>query len=409
MLTALLALALTAAPSQTKVALLPLAPGEGVNEATAEAVTQAVAAELRRFPALQLLTKGELAAVLSVERQKALVGCQSEQCLTELGGALNVAELVTGSVAKLGQSWIIHLQRVDARTAVTTASADSRKKGGTIDDVLDALPDLAHQLYAALPAPPTTKEPSNKAVVATGTSATPVPPGGKDEPLELDRKKLKVVTDGAGLYLAFEPFAGTDTPFLAGDGKSFWAQRVFGSHSQGEKSFGMTFWEPRARVPAEASFDLRDGKYLLSCGEKEVTMTELPAAKAKKLLADAKLFQPRWRRRAHALARDDEGTTFYVDRAREPANSNDFRVFIGSPGKFAASVPEVLAADSDGEIFGVAGGKLRLAHNKGEAEWIQGGQKMKLTWLPIESNAQNVYSRLGVYNEPLRTPCDGRL
>ncbi len=402
-----MAVILSAAPM--KVALLPLNPGEGVNEATAEAVTQAVAAELRRFPDLAILTQAELAAVLSVERQKSLVGCQSEQCLTELGGALDVQQIVIGSVAKLGQSWILHLQRVDARKATTTASADRRKKGGSIDDVLDELPQMTRELFPGMTPNAPGSEPSAKAQVSATPSA-PVPPGGLDEPLEgVDRAKLKVVTDGKGFFLAFVPFGGMEAPLLGGDGKRFWAQRVRGGGSEGDKRFSLNFWEPRARVPADARFDFKDGAYLLTCGKQELKLTEVPAVKAKKLLADAKLNKPRWRRRAHALARDDEGTTFYVDQAREPDTNTDFRLFTGTQGKLVARVPDVLAADDEGVILGADGGKLRLSFQKREAEWIRGGQKTKLTWLEVEDNVQRIYSALGAYSEPLGTLCDGRI
>jgi hypothetical protein len=132
-----------------RVALLPLPPGEGVSEKMGQAVGAALAGELRRVPGVQVLTASELEAVLSVERQKALLGCESQACVAEIAGALDVERLVLGSFSQMGQSWMLELQLVDGRSATTLTHASRRKKGGSIDDLLDELPSMAQELFGA--------------------------------------------------------------------------------------------------------------------------------------------------------------------------------------------------------------------------------------------------------------------
>ena len=83
MLATLLALIL-AAP--LKVAVMPLGSGEGVPGKTAEALTGSVSAEVRRRSGGQVITEQEVTTLLSLEQQKAMLGCQNDACFAELGG-----------------------------------------------------------------------------------------------------------------------------------------------------------------------------------------------------------------------------------------------------------------------------------------------------------------------------------
>jgi TolB-like protein len=413
-----LALVLAAAPSaNNRVMLMPLVNGEGVSESTADAVTDSVAGELRRIPGLQVLTRKEVTAVLSLDRQKQLLGCQSDSCLAELGGALDVERLITGNVAKLGQSWILHLQLVDARKVATLANSDRRKKGGSIDDVLDELPSMVKELFSGQPAMAAAPPAPPPAPAAPPPAPTPTPakkalsPRTADVPLEEVPAKLSLVTDGKGHYLAF--VAGDTSAGLlsSSDGKAFYLQRVIGSGSDPD-GFDFTFWEPRVTGQNYASFDFRKGAYTLFCSrEKQLTFKPVPEKEAQALLKKAKLYKTRWLRRGYGLARDDEGVYYYVDQAREPDDSTDFQLFIGEQGSLVPVDTRVLAHDWEADIFGAPDGKLKLSRQKREAEWIQtGGARRKLSYLAVEDYAQLIYAKLGVYKgEQLGTPCDPAL
>ena len=240
------------------------------------------------------------------------------------------------------------------------------------------------------------------------TPSRPARPGTADVVLksEVDRSKLIVLTDGSGHYVSVQPFAGLDGWLFAGDGKSLYLQRVFGGGSKGNTEFEVAFWEPRARIPGEASLEFRDGKYTLTCGKNKITLKKLSPRETKKLLGGAKLYDVRWRRYAYALARDDEGNYFYVDHAREPEDNTDFNVFVGHQGHLSGETADVLAHDDSGDIFRIGTGKLKVTRS--EAEWITSAGKTKLTFLPVEDHARFVYSQLGAYaDQPLGTPCDG--
>ena len=408
MTAALLALIL-AAP--VKVAVMPVAAGEGVSDKTAAAVTEAVAAEVRRVPEVQAVTQREIASLLSLEQQKSLLGCQSDSCMADIGGALGVDRLVVGDLAVLGQSWLFHLKLLDVKKARVTAQADRRLKGGSVDDLLDALPSAVAEI---LPGGPAGAEAGRPAGKAPGRAS---PPPWVEEPATLPSEalaRLALWRDAEGRLIAAVPFGGLDDPMLAGDAGALHMQRVFGGRSDAV-GFEMVFWEPRARVPAEASFDVREGKGKLYCKDRIIAFEHVPEAEAKAVLAKARLLAFRWRRYAHALARDDDGNYFYVDGARnafgDPAEDRAFRLYSGVRGRLEPRELIDAFKDSEGEVFVTTGGKLRLfkgADGKRAAEWQGPGARTRVTWLDTQANGALVYGGLGVYRgERLGTPCDG--
>ena len=220
------------------------------------------------------------------------------------------------------------------------------------------------------------------------------------------KDKLKVLTDGKGHYVAVVPF-GPSEHLYYGDGSAFFAQRVFGSSSSGTESFDFTFWEPRVKARYQASFEFRDGKFQVQCEERKTVLQPLPDPEGQAMLARARFYVPRWRHRAHALARDERGTYYYVDRVREPEDSKSFRIFAGPKGSTRKLKMVNVVSDSEGEVFATRAGDLRLVLARNEATWVRGKKRTRLIPLPVEDNHVLIYTDLGVYTgQRLGTPCD---
>lgn len=136
--------------AKTKLALLPFTAGPGVEEAVAKAIAEPTASEIRRVPSLQLITEQEIVTLLGYERERALLSCQADSCLAEIGGALGVDHLAQGTLSKLGESWLVTLKLIEVRKVRVLAQSDRRLRKGTIDDVLDVLPQMVGELLAPL-------------------------------------------------------------------------------------------------------------------------------------------------------------------------------------------------------------------------------------------------------------------
>lgn len=221
------------------------------------------------------------------------------------------------------------------------------------------------------------------------------------------KTKLKVLGDGHKHYIAIIPFGSVWDHFFYGDGKTFYQQRVIGGGSSGTESFDRVFWDPRINAGYQRSFDFRDAKYKLQCDKRITEFTPLADAEAQAMVSSAKFMKPRWKHRAYALARDDTGTYYYVDRVREPEEAKSFRLYVGPKGSLKLMKMTNVVSDSEGDMFATKTGQLRLILGKNESSWISGKKAKKLLIVPVEDNAAMIYSELGVYTgQPLGTPCD---
>src|SRR5262245_11589653 len=222
MLVSLAWCALVSAP--LKIAVPPLQAGEGVQDKTVATLTESVAAEIRKA-GLQVITQDEIKSVLSFEEQKQIAGCTSDSCIAEIGGALGVDRIVSGSVSKLGESWLLFLKLIDVKRVTTRAQADRRLKKANVDDVLDVIPTMVKELLAgekAAPAgaqtqaapppsavsPPPAPKPVEAPVVPTPSPLKETP---KNDPALLGR--LIFYQDAAGHVLAVDM---TNNTFFAG-------------------------------------------------------------------------------------------------------------------------------------------------------------------------------------------------
>ena len=428
MVACLLAAALATAPP--KLVVLQLMNGEGVPASTAQAITEAVVAEVRRQSKAEVLTQREIASILSLEKQKAMLGCDTDACMAELGGALGAERLVAGDMAKLGQSFLLHLRVVDVKKVRVSAQADRRLRGGTIDDVLDVLPAMVAELFpstqlqagptpAVAPeaplSPPLAQPPPAAAASPQVTPASKRTTGRWAEdpaPLPDDvLDRLYVLTDDHGLVIAIVPFQGFDAPFFAGDGEKLYRQRVVGGGEEAQLAFGRVFWDPRARVGAESSLHVRGGRGTLTCGKRSIPLRVIGPAGKRRILARARFFEAPFRRVPHLLARDDQGYYFLVDAARDPVTGRaedrpDYRLRWGRKGALGPVALTDTVADGAGLVLVTATG--RLVERGGAVEWVSGTGRTALTPLDVRDAAPLIYGELEAYGGRLGTPCDGK-
>ena len=461
MVACLLAVALAAAPTPSapsapppkaappqKLAVLGVTNGEGVPASTAAAITEAVVAEVRKQSKAEVITQREIASVLTLEKQKAMLGCETDACMAELGGALGTDRLVAGDMAKLGESFLLHLRVVDVKKVRVAAQADRRLRGGTIDDVLDVLPAMVRELFPPAPPPAQAAAPQPAPIVpvpfpspgltppppdAGGGAAAPAPGAGpaappvtgaaltkklaagwteEEEKVVRDvRDRLWILTDDDGLVIAVVPFEGIDAPFWAGDGEKLYRQRVISGGREGALASSRAFWDPRARSGSEAMLEIRAGRATLTCGGRTIALRVVGPGGARRVLAEAKFYAPPFRRIPHLLARDDQGSYFFVDAARDawsgrPADRQELRLRYGRKGALAPV--DLVDAVSDGAGLVLTSASGRLVARGASVEWISAAGRTPLTPVDVRDAGPFVYGELGAYGGKLGTACDGK-
>ncbi|MFB1479005.1 hypothetical protein [Corallococcus sp. RDP092CA] len=262
------------------------------------------------------------------------------------------------------------------------------------------------------------------AMLLAASPAAVEPPWGKAENLgqRMLLEATAVCTDGRGHYVVSVPREDTDDlddRLYYGDGKSL----VEVPRPKGRGLPATTFLDPRffnptaiadydgvdLRVHSQLNVDTKERTCSLRCGERKATLELLPGAEARELLRKATYVPNPQKFAPHALLRDSEGTYYYVDKGSTPAESRNFRVFIGPRGDLKPQKMTNVVADSEGEIFTTKKGQLRLVIDRAQKPmWIEKARKeVELRNVPVEQNLPLIYNELGVYTGArLGTPCD---
>lgn len=101
-------------------------------------VTSLVAIELERLEVFSVISRQEIRAMLSHEAEKQALGCDAgSSCLAELGGALGVQYLVSGSLGKIGDSLLLNLALSDVgKATVEGRAAENIKEQGKLPETV---------------------------------------------------------------------------------------------------------------------------------------------------------------------------------------------------------------------------------------------------------------------------------
>ncbi|MEO6952556.1 MAG: hypothetical protein ABI321_12130 [Polyangia bacterium] len=244
------------------------------------------------------------------------------------------------------------------------------------------------------------------------------PPAADPAPVSAKAmSKTFVCTDGKSRYIAVVPDPRSMYQLYYGDGKSMTIVTQDPSNMIG----GLDFLDPRFQNPtanpdfrgidwrnaSQVEFDKDANTCSLRCGDRKQQLTLMPRAEGQQLFSAAKLLANPRTREPYALARDDRGIYYYVDRGVAKELRQSYRVWVGKKGDLKLQKMKDIAADSAGEVFSTASGDLRFITGTSEYTWVKGAQHSKLTKLPIEQNLNLIYNTLGIYaGQRLGTPCD---
>src|SRR5688572_19670656 len=95
-----------ASPAPEKIAVLPLARKRVAKEA-AEILDELVLASIGKYPKYRAIGRSDFDAILGLEKMKDTLGCSEVACAVELGGALGVNLILSGTVSRLGTNVLI--------------------------------------------------------------------------------------------------------------------------------------------------------------------------------------------------------------------------------------------------------------------------------------------------------------
>ena len=143
-----------AAKAIKKVAVLELQAGPGVDTKLAQVITQSLTASIQaRGPSV--VSSQDIKSALGFEAQKQLLGCKADSaCLAQIGGALGVDHVVAGSLARIGESYVMNLQLIDIVHASVSRRYSRRVRGSSAEAFLDIVDPAARALFPEVRAAP---------------------------------------------------------------------------------------------------------------------------------------------------------------------------------------------------------------------------------------------------------------
>jgi hypothetical protein len=158
MIHALVASLLLAAPgaenkSRPKLAVMELTVAGGLEPSVSGPMTEAIATEIASTGFFEVLSSRDVQTLLGAERQRQLLGCSEEgSCLTELAGALGARFVLSGSLAKLGDTYQLTLQTLDSKKAQPVGRSTRLAKD--LETLHKQLPWAVAEATATPPPPP---------------------------------------------------------------------------------------------------------------------------------------------------------------------------------------------------------------------------------------------------------------
>ena len=190
------------AASSERLAVLELKP-LGAAPDLAHTLTGVIAEEAGKIPGFLAISQEEIGAMLGLERQRQMLGCGNESCLAEIGGALGARKVISGTLGKVGEAFVLQLQLVDTARAKVLGRESKTVKDQS--DLLMAARDLTHRLLTGTALDTTGKiklaiTPVGATVLLDG-KAVGMSPLAAPLPMEEGKHKILIQKDG---YVSYE-------------------------------------------------------------------------------------------------------------------------------------------------------------------------------------------------------------
>lgn len=140
------ALALT---KPTKMLVLAFRGSGDVQSALPDLVTRTLLSHLDSVQNLRTISTDDIETMLDVDKKKAAVGCDTNACMAEIGGALGAELVLYAQLAKIGTRYAINATIVNTRSATVRGRLSIMTEAND-DKLVDALPELAAGVVAKL-------------------------------------------------------------------------------------------------------------------------------------------------------------------------------------------------------------------------------------------------------------------
>ncbi|HET6439737.1 MAG TPA: PEGA domain-containing protein [Anaeromyxobacter sp.] len=135
-----------AAPAKLRLAVLDFSLAGSAHPDLARVLSDA-AARGAEGSDYQIITQGEVAAVLGLDRLRQLLGCSDEEsCLSDTARALDAERLLSGSLTILERTALVTVRLIDAHKGRTLSRASTSLLDATEKELVDAARRLSYEV-----------------------------------------------------------------------------------------------------------------------------------------------------------------------------------------------------------------------------------------------------------------------
>lgn len=135
-----------------RVVVMPLRAVGDVDPTVAHLMSGMLLTSLESVEGLSAVGKDDVEALLGLEEQRDLFGCDTMSCMAEIGGMLGADLVLHEELGRLGSSHALSLTLIDANDSIVRARV-SRVLDRDVDTLVKALPSVVKELIARLNAP----------------------------------------------------------------------------------------------------------------------------------------------------------------------------------------------------------------------------------------------------------------
>lgn len=147
---ALLVVALPASAAQ--IVAYDLKPIGTVKKALADSLSPVLINELSKREGMSVVSQSDIRALLALETDKQLMGCNEESCLADIADSMGAELLATSTLAKVGRNWVVSVTLLQVDGAKVLKRATAKQRGEPADAITRAIEEAVHDIFRdALP------------------------------------------------------------------------------------------------------------------------------------------------------------------------------------------------------------------------------------------------------------------
>jgi TolB-like protein len=195
------------------VAVMTLKGSSGISEGESGLISDRLRGELFNTGRANVMEREQMQEVLKEQGFQQSGTCTDEACLVQMGQLLGVQAIISGSMGKLGNMYLINLRIIDVQTGriIQVVSEDIK---GELEEVVGRLPGIAARLVGQAPPPPKKREPEVQAPKEEPRQKQPEPQvttpvvQGETPAAVIDGEKEERNRNRAGLRFYYSMFPG---------------------------------------------------------------------------------------------------------------------------------------------------------------------------------------------------------